>query len=197
MALGQKKSFNVADFKSSFKDGLTDQSLFEFKFTGLPRCLKGVHEPRTIQSLIMHTKKAQFPDMTISTNNVTLTGVSTKYPYEHTSADMQIEVISSANLWERKFFYDWQQKIVNYGIPAKDGSNFLVGYYDDYVIDAEITVFNKSGQEVSTVVLNNAWPMAVGVLDLDWATKDTVSVFYVTIGYAYWNFKEGSRTLKQ
>lgn len=189
------KDFSVNKFKSSFQNGLTDQSLFEFKFTGLPPCLRKIHLTSIIDNLTIHTKKAQMPDMTIQTNPVAYTGAPSKYPYEHSSSDMGIEVVSSANLWERKFFWDWQQKIVDYGIPGSgnNGANFLVGYYNDYVVNGELSIYNKKGDLMSTLVIANCWPMSIGVMDLDWSTKDTVAVFYVTLGFSYWEFKEGKK----
>ncbi len=182
--------FQVDDFRSSFSAGIAIPSKFRFKFMSAPPCLKGNQYAARIQELTMHIKKAQLPDQNIQTNPWALPGAGdpSKYPYENQAGDMNIEIISSGDFWERMFFTSWQNYIINYGISANN-VDFLVGYYNDFIVNAEIEVYNIIGDIVYTVQLDGVWPVNLGIVDMDWSTKDTHLVFYVTLNYSHWSVK--------
>ena len=189
------KSFNVSDFKASFKSvsELAEWSLFDFRFKALPKCLIGKYDQTHLSGLTMHTHKVKVPDMTIGTNQVQMSPLSIKYPFEKQNTDITIEVISSGNLWERKFFSDWQQGIIKHGVPsgslsATGNATFDVGYYNDYVTEAQITMYNKIGNTMEGFHIANAWPMSIGELDLDWSHKEEIPTFYVTVSYSSWDY---------
>ena len=122
-------NFSVSNFRGSFAGiGLTDSSLFEFKFLTMPKCLQKNYQATLMDDLSVHTMKSQLPELAIQSNSVSYNGPQIKHASENSTNDMTIEVVSSGNLWERKLFAAWQNGVINYGIPSQDGSTFLVDF---------------------------------------------------------------------
>lgn len=194
MAEGSK--FSVNKFRESFVNGVADTSLFEFKLIGLPKSLFKDWDSKVLSELVIHTRHAQFPDMSIQTNPFSYAGIPSKYPYENAVGDMNTEVMCSGNYWERRFFADWQNSIIDYGNPSVHGSTFLVGYHRDYVTNAQIDLYDSSGKIIQTVELWDVWPIQVSPMDLDWTSNNIVPSFFVTFTYSYWSIKGSKSTYK-
>lgn len=182
--------FSVNSFRSSFTDktnGLAKPTLFTFEFTKPPKCL--VDRTQDVNNLIIHTKRAQLPDMSISTYQHTYNGIPSKYPAENSTSDITIEVITSGNMWERTFFTDWQNKVIDYSTLSNNPS-FNIGYYNEYTTNAELTVYDTFHKKTKTYLFEGVWPTQVGIVDMDWSSKDQMMLFFVTLTYSYWSIKK-------
>jgi hypothetical protein len=90
------------------------------------------------------------------------------------------------------FFHSWAQNIVNYGTSAGSFSEVNgklpheIGYKDDYacriIIRQYSTNYDVSGQYYE-VVLDNAYPISIGDVDLAWENNDSFSVLPVSFQY--------------
>lgn len=185
-------SFSVEKFKSSFaKNGLATPTLFKCYISPVESLLEK-YGGSVKEDLSIHIKKAQLPDLSLQTFQHSHNGIPTKYPYENQTGDLGIEVIASNNFWERNFFNDWQKLAISYGIPSPTSNNvgqsatFNVGYYDDFVSEVVIETFDTSRQIKQKVKFAGVYPLSVGIVDLDWQSKDMPVIFYVTLSYSYW-----------
>lgn len=178
--------FSVDSFRSSFADGLASPALFSFRLTTIPTFMKDVVSQDVLRTMPMRVRKAQIPDMALQTNPVSYYGVPSKYPYENSTSDMNLEVISSGNLWEREFFSTWQNYIIDYGTSDKNPT-FDVAYYDDFVAIAELDIFNEDGDLVMTYKFEGVYPKTLTLVDVDWTSKDSVMYFSLELSYSYWS----------
>ena len=181
--------FSVTTFRNSFKEGLSSPTKFAFRFAGSPPCLQG--SGQFFNDITMHVHRCNLPDQAILTNNwqVHGGGIPVKYPFENSTQDVQLEIICSSDHWEKRLFTLWQKSVINYSILAKNPT-FLIGYYDDYVVNAEIDVFNQYGDVSHTIILESAWPSQVAPVDMNWSAVNQPVLLSVSISYAYWSYKD-------
>ncbi len=191
-----KGAFSPDSFRSSFADGIGSTSYFQLNLTGLPPFMQGKVNTDVLRTLPMHIKKAQLPDMNIQTNAVNFGGAPPiEYPYENSTGDLSIEIVSSSNLWEREFFTAWQNYIIDYGVKGKNPT-FTVAYYNDYVTDIELDYYSEEGEKTTVFTFENVWPKTMTAVDLDWATKDVLT-FTVELSYSRWSIKESTNRISQ
>jgi hypothetical protein len=111
--------------------------------------------------------------VTAGFNNVTLTFMSDNKALVHS------------------FFYNWTKLISNHDARNGDFNKqsglvgggmvsarpYEIAYKNDYVSNIEITVFNEGSKEIMTLTLRDAFPVAVGDIQLNWAdTNDFVRI---------------------
>ena len=87
-------------------------------------------------------EKAELPGRTIATSDDTSIGTSLKLPYDMTYNDIQLSIICSTDMLERKFFESWMRYVVKY-----DGT---VAYYNNYAKGNTLTVsqLDDAGNEI-------------------------------------------------
>ena len=142
---------------------------------------------------------AEIPGVNFVTQDTqAIYGPISKVPYLRSYNDMTITFLETrTNELRRKFAY-WQYKIGH--IPqlqdAENTSNVRSGTENDFDFDfqdnykartMEIVNFDHAGKKVYRILLNDAWPISVGNISLDWGSKDTPMTFPVTFAYRYYN----------
>lgn len=187
----KRGEFSVDSFRSSFSDGLASPAYFQFRITGFPPFMEGKVNKDVLRLLPMRIRRAQMPDMALQTNPHTYNGIPTRFPYENSTGTLNLEIISSGNLWEREFFSAWQRYIIDYGTKDQNPT-FSIAYYKDFITQAELDVYNDQGDIVSTFLFDGIWPMTMTMVDMDWMAKDTTMVFSIEISYAYWSVKSST-----
>lgn len=187
--------FSVDAFRASFADGIASPALFRFRLVGLPVFMQGLGVNQNVISLLpMRVRRSVLPDLALQTNPVSYYGVPSKFPYENSTGNLNLEVISSGNLWEREFFTAWQNYIIDYGTPNQNPT-FDVAYYNDYVTSAELDVFNSEGEVVTTFLFSEVYPMTLTAVDMDWGSKDQPLIFSVELAYSYWSIKNSKSSI--
>lgn len=183
---GEAGAFSVDAFRASFADGIGSPAYFQFKLKALPPFMQGKVNDDVLRKLPMRMRRSAIPDMALQTHPITYNGVPSKVAYENSTGDLNIEVVSSGNLWEREFFTAWQNYIVDYSTPDKNPT-FDVAYYNDYVTEAELDIYNDEGEKVTTILFNGVYPLSMTMVDMDWTSKDQLLVFSLVLTYAYWS----------
>ena len=77
---------------------------------------------------------------------------------------------------ELKFWQDWIEAI-------HDRTTNQWSYYDEYVTEIKITPINRSGKNVATWTLHDAYPKQIDPIQLDYGTNDAVMTINATITY--------------
>jgi len=93
-----------------------------------------------------------------------------------------------------RFFHKWMQNIVQFnteggelGATGNGGYPFEVGYYDDYVTTVTIYFLDEtSGFSLRRVKLNEAYPISLGDVSMNWSSNDEVAT--VASSFSYRNF---------
>lgn len=184
-------AFRINEFKAQMDHfgGPARGSLFSVQI--MPP--KGIKSRASSRDLTFFCKNASIPGMTINAAQNDQVGQFRKLMPQ----SIQIEPVQAIFMLDSdhqvlSFFHSWMQNIVNYGTAAGDFAEvggklpFEVGYKDEYacriIIRQYSTNYQKSGQYYE-VILDNAFPIAVGDVDLAWESNDSYSVLPVSFQY--------------
>lgn len=133
----------------------------------------------------------ELPGRTVATYDDQSTGTTKKLAYDITYNDINLTIIASEDMNERKVFERWIDYIVNpstHNNPTGKGG--LVKYYDDYAKGVlTISQLNNDGDKViAEYTMHGAYPIQVSAMNLSWAEFDTYQRFSVTMTYRYYTY---------
>ena len=184
-------AFRINEFKSQmdYFGGLARGSLFSVQI--MPP--KGVSSRANSRDMVFFCKNAAIPGFSINATQVDQVGQFRKLmPQSINIEPVQAIFMLDSDHQVLRFFHTWMQSIVNYGTKAGDFAEvdgklpFEVGYKDEYacriVIRQYSTNYQKTGQYYE-VILDNAFPLMIGDVDLAWENNDSYSVLPVSFQY--------------
>ena len=113
--------------------------------------------------------------------------------YQTIYSDIILGFYADDKLRELKFWQDWIESIHN-------RKTNRWAYYDDYKSEVTITPINRSGDDVATWTLHDAYPKQIDPIQLDYGTNDAVMTINVTMTYRHftvtkWNLVNQDETL--
>ena len=123
--------------------------------------------------------QSAFPGKSITTKEVLHHGPLRKSPYGQVFADATFTFRVGADMYEKIFFEEWQNLIV-------DPATFQFSYYNQYTTDIEVKQLTIDDRVVHVVKLYEAWPMAVPELSLDHSSENTTHKLNITFAYRRW-----------
>jgi hypothetical protein len=168
-------SFNVDNWKSKVKENL----------------------PASMYAVAIYNSPVSYEDILIRAESVTAPGISWmsvdnyspygngkmyNIPYRFNPQEITVihTVDDKGNLLKQ--FKDWADKIVD--MPdMKMGAK----YYNNYIAEMDIYVYNRRGETVKTYNLQEVFPMSVEPLNLSWGSSDELARF--SVSYKYTKFK--------
>jgi hypothetical protein len=184
-------AFRINEFKSQLDwfGGPARGSLFEVQIIRP----NNVRSRANSRDLIFFCKNASIPGIVFnSTSNEQVAQFRKMQPMTVNTEPVQAIFMLDSDHQVLSFFHSWAQNIVNYGTSAGSFSEvngklpFEIGYKDDYacriIIRQYSTNYDVSGQYYE-VVLDNAFPMAIGDVDLAWENNDSFSVLPISFQY--------------
>ena len=140
------------------RSGVAYSNRYELMF-GIPSVFP-TGNPAELKNLTVRCDSVTVPGRGFSTTPYRFYGPARNMPYEPIySGEINISVILSADLRERKFFEDWMNFVC-----SRD--NFKFGYYDDYITDLEITVFGKDEAPTHKFFVEEVYPKSIGDLQM-------------------------------
>ena len=184
-------AFNINEFKSQMNwfGGPARGSLFEVQITNFP----AVKTRANSRDLTFFCKNATIPGMVLNAATVEYTAQMRRVmPMGITPEPVQAIFMLDSDHQILSFFHSWMQQVVNFGTTGGPFSQldgkmpFEVGYKDEYA--ARITIrqystnYMESGQYYE-VILDNAFPLQIGDVDLAWENNDQYSVLPVSFQY--------------
>jgi hypothetical protein len=172
-------TFNLNEFtRKVASGGLAVPSRFEV-FINPPAALNNfISEGRTIS---LFCDIANLPGVSVTTKSHRIYGT----PYQRpVSTEFGGEAISMTFYVDREmntkaFFDSWIFKTVNL-------NSFNVSYPSDYVSTIEIRQLDQKDNETYSVILEDAFPRALSVLDLSMGAVNQVHKLTVTFAYRRW-----------
>lgn len=184
-------AFRISEFKSQMDwfGGPARGSLFEVQIIS-PRNIKSRANSR---DMVFFCKNATIPGMVISAaENQQVAQFRRMQPTGFSSEPVQTLFMLDSDMQVASFFHSWIQNVVNYSTAAGPFSEvngklpFEVGYKEEYacrvIIRHYSTHYEKSGVFYE-VILENAFPILVGDIDLAWENNDQYSVLPVQFQY--------------
>jgi hypothetical protein len=131
-------------------------------------------------------EKAELPGRTVATTDDTMSGTTLKLPYDMTYNDIQLSIICSTDMLERKFFEQWMDFIVKPGKLGR-GNAGTIAYYSDYAKGNKLKVsqLNDSGTSILAYTCHDVYPIALTPMNATWEENNTYQRFGVTLCYRY------------
>lgn len=133
-------------------------------------------------------ESTELPGRTVATYDDQSVGTTRKHAYDITYSDINLTIIASRDMKERKIFEQWIDNIVNpSGHNAGNARGGLLKYYSDYA-KGTLTVkqLDDNGDSIVEYSMHDAYPIQISPMNLTWAEVDTYQRFSVTMTYRYY-----------
>ena len=190
-------AFNIRDMMGAMNasGGLTKTSKF----------FAEVYPPRSLAvnpNLFFLCEAATLPGVSWQTDEIRMSGYGNieKRPYAPIFVDVTLVFFNDSNSKVLNFFHRWMQSIYNFnatinpeGTTSSGQPINTLGYPKEYQGIVEITHYDDASEQVIKYSLQDAYPIAVGDIGMDWNNQDQLVRIPVTFSYNFWN----SETLDQ
>jgi len=192
-------AFNINEFKSSVNrfGGPGHTGLFEVQFINMPFVFGSNAQPR---DLTFFCKAMTIPGMQLITGDYNAMAQRPKaFVKGMSSGQVQGQFILDSNHQIVRFLHGWMQRVVNYSTAGGSTAEvngmlpYEIGYKDEYacrMVIRHYSTYQRENQNAFErlvspnyyeVILDNAFPVAVGDIDLAWENRDQ----YATTGVAF------------
>lgn len=168
---------SVSNFKRSFVKDLARQSRFNV-FIPLPSKILPSSGGDSLRSLSYRCEIAQLPGRTLATTDQRTYGPIQKHPYLTTYTDIDLTLIVTDGLIEKKIFDNW----IEYINPTSTND---FNYRRSYETALTINQYDVTDKLSYSVNLYEAYPISMNQLDLDWSSEGYHKLM-VTFAYTYW-----------
>jgi hypothetical protein len=184
-------AFRISEFKSQmdYFGGPARGSLFEVQIIG-PRNIKSRANSR---DMVFFCKNATIPGMVMNSAQYDAVGQLRKMmPQTFNSEPMQAIFMLDSDHQVLSYFHSWAQNIINYSTSAGSFGEvggmlpFEVGYKEEYACRIVIRQYSVNYAESGSyyeVILDNAFPIQIGDVDLAWENNDSYSVLPISFQY--------------
>ncbi len=160
----------IMDFKATMSKGFARPNLFKVEISKIKADKQPLYQMSCFQ--------AQIPGHNIATTDKDIGFRS--IAYQKIFSDVILGFYVDADLNQLRFWQDWIDTIIN---KRTNHHN----YYNKYVGTVKVTQQNRSGVDVATWTLHDAYPKQVDPIQLDYGTNDAVMTCNATITYRYFD----------
>jgi hypothetical protein len=109
-----------------------------------------------MRSLAVRCDSVTIPGRSLATTPFRIYGPARNMPYEQVySGEVNLSVILSEDLRERKFFEEWMAGVSSI-------YNYKMGFYNDYTTIVDVDVLNRQDQGLYTFTIEEVYPKAIG-----------------------------------
>lgn len=186
--------FNLNEFKSNNfgdnKRGIAKQSNYEMIITLPQNILLSNKSLAASQTLRFRIETAEIPGRSIITSDYKTTGfgLRSKIGYDVTYPEVAVTMICGSDLGEKSLFNAWQSMIVGNHTRNQDiRKHQSVGYYNNYISTVAIIQYDEQGNAAHSIALNEAYPIIINSLPLNWGSDD---LHRLTVQFAYKYYTE-------
>lgn len=174
---------SISNFLSSFTEELARPNHFDVTIN-MPTALSGAND--FAKSYTFRCESTELPGRSLQTTAMKVYGVEEKFPYLTSYSDINLTFIVLDKMLEKRVFDRW----INYIHPT---STYNFKYKETYAKDLIITQYNLKKEPSYQVKLKDAYPIAVGGLDLNWSAD---GYHKLTVTFAYTSWEEDVSTSK-
>jgi hypothetical protein len=169
-------SYSVDDFKAKLKGGGARANLFRCIITN-PAVAAGV--PGELTSFMC--KGAALPASVIGSIEVPFRGRKLKVAGDRTFDNWTATIFNETSFEVRNAFERWMNSINAHSENTSRSSN-----PSDYQAQILVEQLDRSGRVLKRYVINGAFPINVGAIELSYDTNDAIEEFTVEFAYQYW-----------
>ena len=184
-------AFNIRDMMGAMNasGGFTKSSKFFVE----------VYPPRSLAvnpNLFFLCEAASLPGVGLATDEIRMAGYGNveKRPYAPVFTDINLMFFNDANSKVLTFFHKWMQSVYNFnasmnpsGTTRSGQPQMTLNYPNEYRGIVDITHFDDSGEQVVKYSLQDAYPIAISDVNVDWNNTDQLVRIPITFGYTYWS----------
>lgn len=168
-------NFSIENFKSEvFRRGLARRNRFEVELPSIP----GWEDVSYLSSIFCEI--AAFPPLSIINRGIKIQGPvhqrGTSVDYGGT---ILLTFFVDSEMLIRKFFETWSTLIIE---PA----TFNVGYHTDYAKKITLTQLDEEDSVTYRLTLIDAYPSAIGQMDVSQSEQSTLQRLNISFSYRYW-----------
>jgi len=140
-------------------------------------------------------ENAVLPGVALGTEEIRMPGygIVEKRPNNVAFNDVPLTFLNDSNGKVLAFFHQWVQSINNFNKntnPAGTAKGLPMNtfaYPKDYFGTVNIAHLDDSGQQIINYTLLEAYPLAVGDIQVDWGLSDQLVRVPVTMTFSYWD----------
>ena len=170
---------NINDFLASFKTDVARPNRFDVMIP-IPVQLMAYYG--TAKNLIFRCETAELPSVTYETFDQKIYGPTEKYPHQKNYNESTFTFMVSDDMSEKVFFDAWMELI-------NPSSTYDFPYKMDYVTEITVNQYDVKGNISYSISLDDAFPISVNQLDLDWSHVDGYHKLSVVFVYKTWSNK--------
>lgn len=170
---------NINDFLASFKTDVARPNRFDVMIP-IPVQLMAYYG--TAKNLTFRCETAELPSVTYETFEQKIYGPTEKYPHQKNYNESTFTFMVSDDMSEKVFFDAWMELI-------NPSSTYDFPYKMDYVTEITVNQYDVKGNISYSISLDDAFPISVNQLDLDWSHVDGYHKLSVVFVYKTWSNK--------
>ena len=177
-------SKTLQDFIGNVKRGLAKTSHFAVSFNR-PLCIPaGLFDDSIIQKIHLFCEQASLPAMNVVTSPIRTWGEVREMPYDRMFDPIPLTFYVDTDMKVKLFFDKWISSIQSH-------SSRKFNFYENYVVDLDIEVFDSAENSKYKVTLVEAYPKTLNAIEMNYGGKDVMRV-QVTMAYRNWYTTEMS-----
>lgn len=173
-------AFNVAEFRANMIGDGARPNLFSVSLVFPTLAENGALAGQKVNFM---AKAAQLPGSTIGTVPVYYFGREMKFPGNRTFADWTLTIINDEDFAIRNSLESWMNSINSHAANVRNGAALNS---TGYSVDASVTQYGKSGNELKKYNFVGMFPLDLAPIDLDWGSNDAIEEYTCTFAYQYW-----------
>ena len=203
----QKQDGEIWRFLSHFKKGFAKSSRYRIEFN-LPKGAGGANVNDVNQfsrsgqifamdklynrngSINIKAHTLTFPQRALSTFELKHNSAPFKVPYTSSYDPVTVSFYNDGDMDVRRYFDIWQGAIMNF-------SNNTTNFYNEYVSDIKMYIQNDEGDDVYGVLLVEAFPLGISILDMSYSSTNQMLPSSVTFSYKYWLPMDSSQRVQR
>jgi hypothetical protein len=173
-------AFNVAEFRANMIGDGARPNLFSVSLV-----FPTIAENSTAagQKVTFMAKSAQLPGSTVGTVPVFYFGRELKFAGNRTFTDWTLQIINDEDFAIRNSLESWMNAINSHAGNVRNGSAVAPS---SYTVDAIVTQYGKTGNELKSYKFVGLFPLDIAPIDLDWGSNDVIEEFSATFAFQYW-----------
>ncbi len=194
---GNNRDNSIYDYMAHFKNGVMKSSRFRAEFN-LPRGVSGGGSTHAVNTSALASKikgvestlnkngsvnvkcnMATFPGRSLQTIDFKSNSVNFKMPWSTSYQPISLSFYADGNLDSREYFELWQSCVMNFG-------NNTMNFYNEYVSDVKLYLQNDSGADAYGIILYEAYPVNIGLMDISYGNSSTVLNVMISLSFKSW-----------
>ena len=194
---GNNRDNSIYDYMAHFKNGVMKSSRFRAEFN-LPRGVSGGGSTHAVNTNALASKikgvestlnkngsvnvkcnLATFPERSLQTIDFKSNSVNFKMPWSTSYQPISLSFYADGNLDSREYFELWQSCVMNFG-------NNTMNFYNEYVSDVKLYLQNDSGADAYGIILYEAYPVNIGLMDISYGNSSTVLNVMISLSFKSW-----------